>query len=86
MVEGLSLECFVGPDGLMMLLSLIAADELPRDELLEIAKRVQIPGYEQARDAFPQAIAEGVMEPSIGSGYYLQSEIQLVLQWAARAA
>jgi hypothetical protein len=85
-VEGLSLERFVGPDGLMMLLSLIAADELPRDELLELAKRVQIPGYEQARELFPLAIAEGMMEPSIGTGYYLQSEIRSVLRWSTRAA
>jgi hypothetical protein len=85
-VEGLPLERFVGPDGLMMLLSLIAADELPRDELLELAKRVQIPGYEEARELFSQAIAEGVMEPSIGTGYYLQSEIRSVLRWGTRAA
>jgi hypothetical protein len=85
-VEGLSLERFVGPDGLMLLLSLLAADELPRDELLELAKRVQIPGYEQARHLFPQAIADGLIEPSIGVGYYLQSEIQSLLTWAARVA
>lgn len=85
-VEGLSLERFVGPDGLMMLLSLIAADELPREELLELAKRVQIPGYEQARELLPQAIAKGIMEPSIGPGYYLQSEIRSVLRWVTQAA
>lgn len=85
-VEGLSLERFVGADGLMLLLSLIAADELPKDELLELAKRVQIPGYEQARELFPQAIADGFIEPSIGVGYYLQSEIQSLLSWAARVA
>ncbi len=85
-VEGLALERFVGPDGLMMLLSLIAADELPRDELLELAKRVQIPGYEQTRELFPRAVAEGVIEPSIGMGYYLQSEIESVLRRGKRAA
>jgi hypothetical protein len=82
-VEGLLLERFVGPVGLMRLLSLIAADELPRDELVELAKRVQIPGYEQARELIPKAMAEGVLEPSIGTGYYLQSEIQSVLRWRA---
>jgi hypothetical protein len=50
-VERLPLERFVGPDGLMMLFSLLAAGNLPRGEVLELAKRVQIPGYELARVA-----------------------------------
>jgi hypothetical protein len=49
-VEGLPLERFVEPDGLMMLFSLLADGSLPRAEILELAKRVQIPGYELARD------------------------------------
>jgi hypothetical protein len=49
-VEGLSLERFVGPDGLILLLSLLAAGELATDEVIELAKRVQIPGYELARN------------------------------------
>jgi hypothetical protein len=47
LVEGLQLERFVGPDGLMHLQSLIDEAEMPRADLLELAKRVQIPGYEQ---------------------------------------
>jgi hypothetical protein len=47
-VEGLALERFACPDGLMLLLSLIAERELPTEELIELAKRVQIPGYETA--------------------------------------
>ncbi len=70
----------------MMLFSLIAGGELPREELIELGKRVQVPGYEQAREFFPSAIAEGVMEPSIGTGYYLQTEIWSVLRWGKRAA
>ncbi len=85
-VEGLSLGRFVGPDGLMLLLSLIAEDELPREEILELAKRVQIPGYEQARDLFQTAITHGIIEPSIGMGFYMQSEIQTLLQWSVRRA
>lgn len=49
-VEGLSLERFVGPDGLILLLSLLVAGELPMAEVVELAKRVQIPGYELARN------------------------------------
>jgi hypothetical protein len=83
-VEGLPLGSFVGPDGLMLLLSLVAAGELPTNEILELAKRVQIPGYEQARELFNDAIAQGVLKPSIGEGYYLQSEIHALLGWAVK--
>ncbi len=60
-VEGLSLERFVGSDGLMLLLSFLASSEMPRGDVIELAKRVQIPGYEQARELFPEAIAMGVL-------------------------
>jgi hypothetical protein len=49
-VEGLSLERFIGPDGLILVLSLLAVGELPTVEVIELAKRVQIPGYELARN------------------------------------
>jgi hypothetical protein len=61
-VEGLFLERLVGPDRLMQLLALLAAGEMPKDDLLELTKRVQIPGYEQARELFQQAGA-GVVTP-----------------------
>jgi hypothetical protein len=77
-VEGLPLDRFVGPDGLMLLLSFIAAGEMPVGEILELAKRVQIPGYELVRDLKRQMTYK-VSVPSIGDGYYLQSEIQAVL-------
>lgn len=80
-VEGLPLERFVGPDGLMLLLSLISSGELPKHEILELAKRVQIPRYELAR-AIPQRIAQGVCRPLLGPGYYLQSELQELIAWA----
>jgi hypothetical protein len=49
-VEGLPLERFVGPDGLMLLLSFIAAGAMPIADIVELARRVQIPGHELARD------------------------------------
>jgi hypothetical protein len=85
-VEGLSLERFVGPDGLMLLLSMIAAEQNSAGEIIELVKRVQIPGYEQARELFQMAIENGILSPSIGHGFYLQSEIQALLHWAASAA
>jgi hypothetical protein len=80
-VEGLPLERFVGADGLMLLLSLIAQNEMPTSQVLELAKRVQIPGYEQARDFFHKAIDDGMIAPSIGEGFYMQSEIRQLLGW-----
>ena len=85
-VEGLSLERFVGSDGLMLLLSFLASGEMPCGDVLELAKRVQIPGYEQARELFPEAIGLGVFSPTIGEGYYMQSEIRELLGWASREA
>jgi hypothetical protein len=81
-VEGLSLDRFVGPDGLMLLLSMIAARELPVQEVIELTKRVQIPGYEAVYEMVLDAISEGVIAPSISSGFYLQCEIRDVLKWA----
>jgi len=83
-VEGLSLERFVGSDGLMLLLSFLASGEMPCGDVLELAKRVQIPGYEQARELFPEAIGMGVLSPTIGKGYYMQSEIRELLSWVNR--
>jgi hypothetical protein len=85
-VEGLPLERFVGPDGLMLLLSLIASGDLPGTEIIELAKRVQVPGYELARAELQIAIEDGLLMPAIGNGFYLQSEIQALLHWAASAA
>jgi hypothetical protein len=81
-VEGLALERFVGPDGLMLLLSCLASGEFPRDEILELIKRVQVPYYEQASQPIHEALELGALVPAIGQGYYLQSEMRLVLGWA----
>jgi hypothetical protein len=81
-VEGLALERFVGPDGLMLLLSFLASGEFPRDEVLELIKRVQIPYYEQASQPIHEALELGALIPAIGQGYYLQSEMRFVLGWA----
>ena len=81
-VEGLALDRFAGPDGLMLLLSMMAERELPLLELIELAKRVHIPGYEGAYKLVHDAVSEGVIAPCISSGFYLQCEIWDVLKWA----
>lgn len=85
-VEGLPLARFVGFDGLMLLLSFISSGEMPLEDVLELAKRVQIPGYEQSRDLLQNLFAQGLFSASIGEGFYLQSEIQATLQWAVQTA
>jgi len=78
LVEGLPLERFVGPDGLIHLLSFIAVGEMPVGDTLELAKRVQIPGYELVRDLLRGADHK-FSASSIGDGFYPQSEIQAML-------
>lgn len=81
-VEGLALDRFTGADGLMLLLSMIAGHELPVQELIELAKRVHIPGYEAAFELFHDALSEGALVPAIAPGFYLQCEIWDALRWA----
>ena len=85
LVEGLPLARFVGPDGLMLLLSLIAEGEMPRTELIELVKRLHIPGYELTRELLADAIHGGAVAPLIGEGFYMQSEIREVLTWAVKS-
>jgi hypothetical protein len=80
-VEGLSLERLVGADGLMILLSLLAEGELPRGEILELIKRVQVPGYELVRNLSPRRQHSKFLSPVLSHGYYLQSEIWEMLGW-----
>jgi hypothetical protein len=83
-VEGLCLERFMGPDGLILLLSLIAAGELPTVDVIELAKRVQVPGYELVHNLAGRANLPQIVVPSLGHGCYLQSEIAEVLARAMK--
>jgi hypothetical protein len=78
-VEGLCLERFMGSDGLILLLSLLAAGELPAAAVIDLAKRVQVPGYELARNLIGGENLPRVLVPSLGHGCYLQSEITELL-------
>ena len=80
-VEGLPLDRFAGTDGLMLLFSMIAERELPLRDLIELAKRVQIPGYEAVHEVAHDAVDAGAIAPVIGLGFYLQCEIWNVLNW-----
>ena len=79
---GFSLNECCGSDGLTRLLSLLEEEDSSRADVLEIIKRVHTPGYEQARQNVGEAIAEGIIEPNLPQGFYLQSDIREVLRWA----
>ena len=72
---------YLGPDGLMFLLSLMDEGEFPVAEVQKMIKRLHIPGYESARDYFRMAISEGVIKPGTPEGYYDQNDINAVLKW-----
>lgn len=80
-VESHSLSEFLGPDGLMRLLSFIAKGEFPVAEVLRIIKRLNIPGYETARHYFRRAVSEGVISPGTLEDYPEQKDIDAVLNW-----
>lgn len=80
-VRDMGLETFVGANGLMELLMLIHEGDLPTHEVLEMIKRLHIPGYEHARHHFDRAIAQGVFEPNTPPGFYSVNQIQKVLDF-----
>lgn len=70
---------FLGADGLMQLLELLAEHGEADPGLLELIKRLHIPGYEHARPYFEWARAEGLIESNVVPGYWRQCDIQQVL-------
>jgi hypothetical protein len=62
----------------MVLLLLLTEGELPHTEILELLKRVQIPGYELIRSLSRTRQRSKPLASVLGHGCYLQSEIQEV--------
>ena len=84
-VGDMDLQSFSGADGLMDLLLFISEENFKNnEELLEVIKRIHIPGYEEARLFFDEAIDEGVFEPNTKPGYYTQRNISAVLDYIER--
>lgn len=83
-VGDLPLEDFLGPGGLMHLLAMIEVDEPAFTAcVVEMIKRLHIPGYEHARAHFDAAIREGVIEPNMRQGFYSMGQIKATLAFAA---
>lgn len=75
------LERFLGPDGLMYLLSWLERDSLPKAAVLEMIRRLHIKGYEEVRSYIGRAVADGVIDRPYPAGYLSQEEIASVLSW-----
>lgn len=75
-----SLPEFQGPDGLMELLSMIAEQRLPAAQVIEMVKRLHVPGYEHARRHLQRAVVEGVIEPNTPPGFPMQRQLAAVLE------
>ena len=82
LLHDVTLDTFLGQDGHTMLLSYLARDLLPKEEVLKMIMRLHTPGYEHARADFGRAIACGVFEPDLPDGYYWQRNIEAVLDFA----
>jgi len=82
LVHDVSLTSVQGPNGLMLLLTLLSDGVLPKEEVLEMIKRVRIPGYENARLYFSAAISAGVFEPNTKARYYFDHQIEATNEWA----
>ena len=80
-VADMPLSALTGPDGLITLLSFIYDEKLPTNEVLELIKRIHIPGYEFARLHFKEAIRNNVFEPDTAENYYSQSNINATLRY-----
>jgi hypothetical protein len=72
---------FIGPDGLIRLLSLLSEGEFPLAEVVQMIKRLHIPGYEMAREYFRAATFEGILAPGIQDDFCSQRDIEAVLKW-----
>lgn len=77
-----SLRGFVGGDGLMKLLSMAASTQFSnKSEVIELIKRIHVPGYEEARNYLQAAADEGVYHVNTPDGFPDQDQICAVLDW-----
>ncbi len=80
-IANLPLQYFIGADGQMQLLRFLEEGRFPQAEVLEMFKRLHIPGYEHARHYFEEAIAADALEPNTQLGYHHQYQIEATLRY-----
>ncbi|MEA2118796.1 hypothetical protein [Halovibrio sp. HP20-50] len=73
---------FSSQDGLMQLLEFISLDRFAeKEEVLQMIKRLHVPGYEKAYRHLDHAVQEGVFEPDGPRNYPDQYQIKLTNEW-----
>jgi len=80
-IGDLPLTSFMGPSGLMRLMAFIADQVVPTEEVLEMIKRIHVPGYERVRFHLKEAANEEIFDPKFGPGIIIEPQIDLVIQW-----
>jgi hypothetical protein len=73
------LDHLLGSDGLMQLLALIADKKAPIADILNTIQRLHLSRFERARPYIDSALANGVLESNLASGFYSQRDLELVL-------
>lgn len=73
------LESVLGPDGLVILLSLIEDGELPAREVNRVIMRLFVPGYERARRYFQKAVSTGVVDVNLPEDYFFQYQLRDII-------
>jgi len=77
-----ALQGFAGGDGLMKLLSMAASTRFTnKSEVIELIKRIHVPGYEEARSYLQAAVDAGVYHVNTADGFPDQNQIRSVLAW-----
>ncbi|MGD0089098.1 MAG: hypothetical protein ABSE73_04200 [Planctomycetota bacterium] len=67
----------------MFIFGMLATGHWEKQEVLELAKRLHIPGYEQARAYFGEAISQEIIEADDAvPQYFPQEDIRTVLAYA----
>jgi hypothetical protein len=74
---------FLNADFLMKILAQIQSKEISQNDGFEIIKRICIPGYDEGREHFLDAIQAEKIDPPAIPGNYSQDEIKTVLDWVA---
>lgn len=81
-VRNMHLEHFLGPDGLLRLIRFTEGTRFPLDEVLELIRRLNVPGYDVARQYQSEAIAAGFHEPDRPDWLLAQDQIRAIIKFA----
>ena len=79
-VASQDLALFLGPDGLVQLLMMLADGKIPKGEIILLVLRLHIPGYEHGRLYMDKAVEEGRVKLNLPGGFYWQQQLEEALK------